>query len=97
MFTTLLMYAVAAGFTILCPLVFTYEPLPDFMRRIVNPWTVGALWIGALASYPLLSYCLDSSSADVHLLGVTAFMAMPGLALMGSWALWRKRVGEGHV
>ena len=68
-----------------------HRPITRAISRSVNRWTVAALWIGALASYPFLPYSMDAASRAVQVLGFAAFMGLTPLALMGTFGLRHRR------
>lgn len=70
------------------------RPIGRALGRMLNPWTVRLLWIGALASYGFWPYTVNAQSVVVQTLGFVAFMGLTPLALMGTFSLRGRRRAE---
>lgn len=67
------------------------RPVGRAIGRMTNRWTVGLLWMGALASYAFVPYAADAASPAVRALGLMAVMGLTPLALMGTFELRDRR------
>ncbi|HEU4885095.1 MAG TPA: hypothetical protein VFT45_22735 [Longimicrobium sp.] len=68
-----------------------FRPIGRAIGRMTNRWTVGLLWMGALASYAFVPYASNAVSPVVGTLGFVAVMGLTPLALMGTFALRGRR------